>query len=330
MKLTVRNIASVAGVSPASVSRYMNSKGTEVSEELCRKIEEGLRQLGAEESICRSQRRPIMILLSHLRFSFYSRVLRELLDQEERGEYIFFLVQHDPDSLETVKSFVRRIHPEGVIYFEEEIGGPILKYLQDSGIRTVMCGGSAIDDNSDMVHINDIRAAYAGTRYLTDLGHKRILFLSDDIQKIGAGFQRLSGCQKALEDIGQSLPPEMVSYGPVTFDAGYQAVKKALEGKLKFTSVFAFSDELAVGAMAALYDAGLRVPQDVSVLGFDDLPIATQVRPRLTTIHQPLEAIVAKTLEIFGQGNQESRSEILLKHSITERESCCRIQSPEE
>ena len=132
MKLTVRTIASVAGVSPASVSRYMNSKGTEVSEELCRKIEEGLRQLGAEESICRSQRRPIMILLSHLRFSFYSRVLRELLDQEERGEYIFFLVQHDPDSLETVKSFVRRIHPEGVIYFEEEIGGPILKYLQDS------------------------------------------------------------------------------------------------------------------------------------------------------------------------------------------------------
>ena len=261
--MTVRTIASVAGVSPASVSRYMNSKGTEVSEELCRKIEEGLRQLGAEESICRSQRRPILILLSHLRFSFYSRVLRELLDQEERGEYIFFLVQHDPDSLETVKSFVRRIHPEGVIYFEEEIGGPILKYLQDSGIRTVMCGGSAIDDNSDMVHINDIRAAYAGTRYLTDLGHKRILFLSDDIQKIGAGFQRLSGCQKALEDIGQSLPRNDVQAttqaGDIVLYSGDQMVVFYGSNAWAYTRLGHITDQTADGIRKLLGNGDVTI-----------------------------------------------------------------------
>ena len=77
--------------------------------------------------------------------------------------------------------------------------------------------------------------------------------------------------------------------------------------------------------MAALYDAGVRVPEDVSVLGYDDLPCATRVRPALTTVHQPIDAIVRKSLELFRQPPQTIHTEILLPHSITERQSCRRF-----
>ena len=102
----------------------------------------------------------------------------------------------------------------------------------------------------------------------------------------------------------------------------------ALKEKKRFTAVFAFSDELAVGAMAALYDAGLRVPEDVSVLGYDDLTIATRVRPALTTVHQPIDAFVQRSLELFSQPSQALHAEILLPHSIVERQSCRRVGDP--
>ena len=221
-----------------------------------------------------------------------------------------------------------RMHPVGVIYFEEEIDSGILQYLQSCGLRTVMCGGVALDHQSDRVHVNDIAAAYEGTNYLLDLGHREILFLSDDEQKIGAGFQRITGSRKAMEERGLEFPESLVLRGGVTFEAGYQAMATALREKKQFTAVFAFSDELAVGVMAALYDAGLRVPEDISVLGYDDLTIATRIRPALTTIHQPIDVFIEKSLELFRQPPKSIHSEILLPHSIVERQSCRRISDP--
>ena len=132
-----------------------------------------------------------------------------------------------------------------------------------------------------------------------------------------------------MEESGAQLPDNSVICGSVTFEAGYDAIGKALESGLRFTAVFAFSDELAVGAMAALHDAGLRVPEDVSVLGYDDLPIALRVRPKLTTIHQPIDLFIQKTLELFDQGHQGLCTELLLQHSIIQRDSCKR-RSPSD
>lgn len=324
MKITTRKLAAAAGVSPASVSRYFN--GTEeVSDDIASRIEGAMQALGCHEVSRKSRRKIILVLLSHLRFSFYSRALAELLEQERDGDMTFALLRYDPDSPEAVRSFVTRMKPAGAVYFEEEIDNAILKYLQDCGIRTVMCGGVALNHGSDMVHVNDIMAAYDGTNYLLDLGHKEILFLSDEVRKIGAGFQRLTGSRKAMEERGLAVDENTVLYGGVTFESGYAAIRTALNRKQRFTAVFAFSDEIAVGAMAALYDAGLSVPGDVSVLGYDDLSIASRVRPALTTIHQPIDGFVKKTLELFSRPAEELNSEILLQYAIVERESCRKI-----
>ena len=107
-----------------------------------------------------------------------------------------------------------------------------------------------------------------------------------------------------------------------------ETVRNFVSRKKQFTAAFAFSDELAVGVMAALYDAGLRVPEDISVLGYDDLTIATRIRPALTTIHQPIDVFIEKSLELFRQPPKSIHSEILLPHSIVERQSCRRISDP--
>lgn len=323
MKLTTRRIAAKAGVSPASVSRYYTGSET-LSPDLVAKIEEAITALGGAPEEKRSQPKIILVLLSHLHFSFYSRALQGIMDQDIGGDRSFYILKYDPDRPEAVRSFVSRFRPAGVIYFEEEIDSEILGYLQKQGIRTVMCGGVAPDPGSDMIHVNDIKAAYDGTRYLLDLGHREILFLSDEISKIGAGFQRITGCRKAMEEAGLPMPDSHVRCSAVTFQTGYNEIEQAIQQGIRFTAVFAFSDELAVGAMAALFDAGIRVPEEVSVLGYDDLPIAVHVRPKLTTIHQPIDMFVKKALELFDRERPELTEELLLPHSISQRDSCIR------
>ena len=322
MKLTTRVIAAKAGVSPASVSRYYTGSGP-LSPDLVVKIEEAIKSLGGSVDVKRDQPKTILVLLSHLHFSFYSRALQGLMDQHS-GEYTFYILKYEPGHPEAVRTFVSRFRPSGVIYFEEEIDQEVLSFLQKQGIRTVMCGGVAPDPGSDMIHVNDIKAAYDGTRYLLELGHRQILFLSDEISKIGAGYQRIAGCRKAMEEAGLPMPESHVRCSAVTFEAGYDEVSHAIRRGTRFTAVFAFSDEMAVGAMAALSDAGIRVPEDVSVLGYDDLPVAIHVRPRLTTIHQPIDMFVRKALELFDRERPELTEELLLPHSISLRESCIR------
>lgn len=323
MKLTTRKIAVQAGVSPASVSRYFT--GSEpLSPDLVNRIEEAVTALGGTLHEKRSQAQCILVLLSHLNFPFYSRALQSLMDRGAEGSRSFYLLRYDPRSPDTIRSFVSRFRPAGVIYFEEEIDSQILSYLQKQGIRTVMCGGVAPDRGSDMIHVNDINAAYDGTRYLLELGHRDILFLSDEITKIGAGYQRIAGCRKAMEEAGLPMSDSHVRCSAVTFETGYSEITEAIHQGIRFTAVFAFSDELAVGAMAALSDAGIRVPEDVSVLGYDDLPIAVHVRPKLTTIHQPIDMFVKKALELFDRERPELTEELLLPHSISVRDSCIR------
>ena len=322
MKVTVRKIAVAAGVSPATISRYFN--GTQkLSKDSIIKIEETILKLGYVPKIKKKKTSNLIgVLLPHLRYGFYCDAFRELMEQADSLEYNLVLIPTDQKGTYNYKEVINKQNLKGVIYFEEEIDEEIINYITQQGVKTVMCGGSALDHNSYMVHVNDMAAAYEGTKYLIKLGHKDIVFISDNIQKISAGFQRLTGSRRAIEENGFEFGEECISYGPVTYDAGYEATKMFIEKGKKFTAIFAYSDEIAIGAMAALFDAGIRVPEDVSVLGFDDLLIASRIRPALTTIHQPIKGFITKSLEIFSQENSEYNAEISLPFQIIERGSC--------
>lgn len=322
MKVTVRKIASEAGLSPATISRYFN--GTQkLSKETVEKIEDTMKNMGYVPKVKKKKASSLIgVLLPHLRYGFYCDALRELMEQADSLQYKLVLIPADRSGSYNYKDVINKNNLKGVIYFEEEIENEILEYITQQGLKTMMCGGAALDHNSNMVHVNDMAAAYEGTKYLIKLGHKDIIFISDNIQKISAGFQRLTGSRRAMEEYGLRFEEEAISYGPVTYEAGYEATKGFIEKGRQFTAIFAYSDEIAIGAMAALYDSGLRVPEDVSVLGFDDLQIASRIRPALTTIHQPINSFITKTLELFSQDSSDYNAEISLPFQIVERDSC--------
>jgi len=322
MKVTVRKLAAEAGLSPATISRYFNDT-QKLSKETIEKIEEAMKNMGYVPKIKKKKTSNLIgVLLPHLRYGFYCDAFRELMEQANNLQYKLVLIPSNQKGNYNYKDVINEHNFKGVIYFEEEIEDEILEYISQKGIKTVMCGGAALDHHSNMVHVNDMAAAYEGTKYLIKSGHKDIVFISDNIQKISAGFQRLTGSKRAMEENGFNFEEESISYGPVTFEAGYEATKKFLENGTQFTAIFAYSDEIAIGAMAALFDAGIRVPEDVSILGFDDLQIASRIRPALTTIHQPINSFIAKTLELFSQENSDYNAEISLPFQIIERGSC--------
>ena len=136
-----------------------------------------------------------------------------------------------------------------------------------------------------MIHINDLSAAYEGAKYLLELRHEKILILSDYPKSISSGFQRITGCKRAYEEFGVPFEAEFAKYGELTYENGYWLTAQALQKGLAFSAVFAFSDEAAMGAISALYENGLRVPEHISVLGFDGIRMSERITPKLTLLH---------------------------------------------
>lgn len=323
MPLTVREIAQAAGVSPATVSRYFSGSNV-VSTEVARKIENVVDEYGYKPKMKKFKDNGVIaVMLPDLQLGFYSEMLKLLIEEIPKYYYRVVFIPIIEGS-EGYKLYFKEMNIVGVILLDEAIDKDTINYISSKNVKRVMCAGATFADKTQMVHINDMAAAYEGTKYLISLGHEKIIFLSDFIKNIGSSFQRYAGCKRALEEIGIILNEnEMLGIGKVTYESGYRLTKQFLERKIEFTAIFAFSDEMAIGAISALHDYGLKVPEDVSVLGFDDIALASRIIPRLTTIHQPLKEFVAKTLEMFQVlDNSNDTVELTLPYKIIIRETC--------
>jgi DNA-binding LacI/PurR family transcriptional regulator len=324
--MTVREMAEQAGVSPATVCRYLNNKN-KVSAKLSNKINVVLEANNFHpSSFSKTSNRLIGVSVPDLECGFYSDIMREIIDQASNYNIqIIFLPTLENDK-QSFQFMVKELKLDGIIFLEENVSVEVWNLLNEIQLKAVMCGSASIGSHAAMVHINDLAAAYEGTRYLISLGHKKIAFLSDYPYAISVGFQRLAGCRKAMEEVNLEFNENLVRYSNVYYENGYSNIQDLLKNRFDFTAVFAFSDEMAIGAMNALYDNGLRVPEDISVLGFDDLEIASRVRPALTTIHQPLKQIVKKTLDIIvSPDSNMDNSAITLHCQVCERMSCRKI-----
>ena len=328
LSATIRDIAKLAQVSPATVSRYF-SGSTVVGDELSKKIESAAVQLGytPHRTTVKRNQGVILVLLPHLQLAYFSEVLREIITQMNKYKcriIILPTVQGD----DSYKSFFKEMYIRGVIYLDEDIDRDMLRYIRAKNVKVIMLGGYADESRCDYVHINDMAAAHDGMKYLLDLGHRNVLILGDYPCHISSGKLRLDGCRQALREY--NLPydeDQMVEFCELSYEGGYRSTRKALQNGKKFTAIFAFSDETALGAISALTEGGLHVPQDVSVLGFDGISLSGQVIPKLTTIYQPIPKMVEWTLNTLcnmEDNKQEGSMEYTLPYKLVERETCIR------
>ena len=198
-----------------------------------------------------------------------------------------------------------------------------LDALAAANTRFIIYGADAAGQPGLSVGCDNVKGGRMAVGHLLGLGRRRIAILGDTSQRHPEFASRRTGYVNALEDAGIGIEPRFEVHADNTEQEGYQAVKRLLASGLEFDAIFAVTDVLAIGAMRALVDGGRRVPGDVSVVGFDDLPRAASVNPPLTTIQQNMQEAGEGLVEtIVGLIKGDDVSSVRLQPKLIVRQSC--------
>ena len=230
---------------------------------------------------------------------------------------LIYYIDEDEDELEQALLVCRERRPLGILFL-----GSSQEYLKgrfsEIEIPCMLVTNSAESlgfSNLSSVGTDDTEAAKAAVQYLISLGHTNIGILGGKTEISHAAKARFDGCIKAFEEAGMPFSRDM-QYVTARFSMpdGYHAMEKLLDKMPDITAVFAMSDVMAVGAMRAIHDRGLRVPEDISVMGFDGIELGRYMTPQLTTIRQHKERIASRSVEILLDCISENRPAV---HEIT-------------
>jgi LacI family transcriptional regulator, repressor for deo operon, udp, cdd, tsx, nupC, and nupG len=329
-EVSIRTIARRAGVSTATVSRVVNGSDV-VAASTRKRVEAAVAELGYQSNVLGrnlriAQSRLLLTLLPDFGNPFYAEIVRGI-DQTARKQGYNVLLCDTGASLPGERTYfdlLRSRIADGAICLDPEATQRAL--AEETGrLCWVACSEYALDSAVPYVGIDDARAAHEAVTYLAQRGRRRIAFLNSD-ERYSYARQRRRGYLKALGAAGLT-PPEgglLVASG-VSFEDGYRCVKAYLvSARARPDAIFAVSDSLAVGAMHALRTVGLRVPDDVGVVGFDDVAIATMAEPQLTTVRQPMQQLGETAAELLLERLRDPKAEvegILLKHKLVVRAS---------
>jgi DNA-binding LacI/PurR family transcriptional regulator len=335
-RIRMQEIAAKAGVSLATVSRTIHSPHlvkTETREHI-REVMSQYRYVYNVTASDFSKKRSsvIGVIIPTTKAAIFSNSTQII--QEKAQERGFSLIigntgyNADVESMLLLHFQERRL--AGLILTGFAIGQErAVKEVVQSGIPCVVIWESLEDSSLSFVGFNNFAAAYSMTEYLIRLKHQRIGLILGPYTKVRRARRRLEGYQAALRDYGLSYEPRMVIEKQPTLHEGKEAMQKLLSMRQPPTAVFAASDMLAVGALAASREKGLRVPEDVSIAGFDDIDFAAFCNPPLTTVRVPAAQMGEMAVEMLVEmieGNSMEAKQITLNTELVIRESCRKLE----
>ena len=304
--MTIKDIARLSGCSVSTISRVINDR-QDVRPETKEKVLRIMREVGFvpntnAQQLKIQQSRNIVFVVKGTRNMFFADLLVHL--QSCTAEYgyngVISYLDENADELEAAEKIVRELKPKGIIF----LGGNVDIFRQ--GFATVgvpsVLATVATDElhfaNLSMVGVDDRRAAFDAITYLIHRGHHRIAILGGPASSHPSQMRRC-GAIDAMAAAGIRFDPALYGLCNYDFESAYHAMNALLAQGRKFTAVFAMSDPIAIGAMRALVSAGRRVPEDVSVLGFDGVTLSRYCIPVLTTVFQPAAQIAHKSVELL-------------------------------
>jgi len=301
----MKDVARVAGVSTSTVSHVINNDRF-VSEAIREKVEAAVKSLNyAPSALARSlklnQTRTIGMLITASTNPFYSELVRGVERScFERG-YSLVLCNTEGDeqrmnrNLETLMQ--KRV--DGLLLLCTETHQPSPEIMQRyPSVPTVMMDWAPFDGTSDLIQDNSLLGGDMATQHLIDKGHTRIACITGPLDKTPARL-RLEGFLVAMDRAGLPVPEGYQITGDFEFSGGFEAMQSLLAQKDRPQAVFIGNDAMAVGAYQALYQAGLRVPDDIAVVGYDDIELAQYMTPPLTTIHQPKDELGELAIDVL-------------------------------
>jgi LacI family transcriptional regulator len=293
--VTIEMVAQMAGVSLSTVSRILN--GTAVVSALKKQaVDNAIATLGfvpnpVARGLAGGRTFSIGVITQAIESPFYGTALRGVEEELVRAGYSPLFVSGRWNAAEEARciDILRSRRVDGIIIITGRLSD---EALQDcaSDLPVVVTGRSLQAPGLFSLHFDDFEGARLATHHLLTLGHRRIAFITGEVDHVDST-ERLRGYRSTIEAAGITFDPALVMNGNFTEASGLMAVERLLESRQPFTAIFAANDQMAFGAALALYRRRLSVPDDISLVGFDDLPTAWYSIPPLTTVRQPVQEL---------------------------------------
>jgi LacI family transcriptional regulator len=331
-KPTINDVARLSGVSKKTVSRVIN-RSPLLNDETRRRVLDVIRDLGY---VPNPQARGLALRTNFLiglihdnpNAQMVLNVQQGILEALQGSEYEMIVRPVDrgsSDLLHDVRHFLERQRLYGVVLLPPISENDALAHLCDElGCRYVRMGSAELDDPDHMVASNDREAVRAAIGHLIEFGHRRIGLIAGP-HGFRSAAERRHGFEEALKEAGIKLPRSLIAEGNYTFESGMAAAEKLLDLSPRPSAIFAGNDEMAAGAIHAARQRGLGVPEDLSIIGFDDTPIASHLWPPLTTVRWPIismaRSAALKLLAGATEGEDEAAEPSLFISRLIKRAS---------
>jgi LacI family transcriptional regulator len=329
---TLRDVADAAGVHPATASRALNPETRRlVNAETARRVLRAAAALNYEpnpiaRSLKTAKSRTIGLVLPDLTNPLFPPIVRGIEDVLGPAGYSALIVNTDNDSQreQALVGSLRSRQVEGLIIATARLEHPLLDQLHEQGIRMVLVNRRAEHLDVPSVTPDDAAGVGLAVRHLAGLGHRRIVHLAGP-QSTSTGVIRARAFRGAVREHGVDDDPALIeSCSAWREDAGARALREVIDSGAEFTAVVAGNDLIALGCYDVFRERGLRCPEDVSVIGFNNMPFLDKLQPPLTTIAVPHHQIGVEAarmlLESLNEQNRPARS-VLLPVSLVDRQS---------
>jgi DNA-binding LacI/PurR family transcriptional regulator len=340
-RYTIKDIAEQSGVSLSTVSLVLNDN-PRISESTRARVLKTIERLGYQpnrmaRALAWRHTRTLAVLVPQLRHAFadvyFGEIVSGIYDRASRLGYKILLEVARNEFIENreYRQLYDQKFVDGILFVGASTRHRFVSELTDGSRPFLMVNNYSKEFDLNYVVSNYRYGAWQAAKHLVRLGHKRIGFLAGGVGEIQTSQDILESFQEVLRDSGIGVDPDLIVDGWLTEEGGVKATEDLLRRNADLTAIFSLNDKMALGAIKKLHELGLRVPQDVAVVGFDDIPQASFSIPGLTTVHQPLYEIGKLACERMVEliHGKVSRVQEVIPIYLTVRESCgARLQSP--
>lgn len=328
MSVSIKDIARLAGVSHSTVSRALRNSPL-ISAETAKRIQqiaqrEGYSVSAIARSLVTRRSEAIGVVVTSIADPFNGEVVAGIEEVANRAGYSVLLAnsQADPErELSIVQSFQQR-RVDGILVASSRVGELYIPVLADLRIPIVLINNHNPSEFVHSVSIDNVHGAYEATKHLIELGHKRIAYIGDQFG-LHSDSERVHGYTQALEEYKIGVNPEWIARGDGKPEGGRAAAEHLLALNDRPTAIFCYNDMSSLGLLQAAKSAGLRVPEDLSVVAFDDLFFTPFLNPPLTTFSQPKKRIGGEAAKLLLDriGGEERRKIVSIRGELVVRGS---------
>jgi LacI family transcriptional regulator len=330
--LTIAEVAHEAGVSTQTVSRVINNRH-DVAPETRQRVQQVIKQLGYQPSalargLASRRTRTLGLITADFSDYFFTQVIAGAEVEARKHGYFFMLgsTERNPQDEPEYIRLLTEHHVQGILFARpstEPDNRHLLGLLRD-GVPVVTTTYHLPSTDLTVVDVDNVDGAQQASHYLLECGRRQIAMITGPATWKSVN-DRTRGYRLALEAAGATFEPTLVIEGDWSYQSGYRAMQQLISGGSPFSAVFAQNDQMAIAAMRALREAGRRVPDDVAIVGYDDIPAAAYCDPPLTTIRQPMQEVGKVATRFLIQAIEQpgmEQGEVLLKAELIRRRSC--------